>query len=200
MSQQCHCKSNQSNSLRYHRSRLRLSESWTRADPHAGPCGGWRLKSAATRLVVCSTIPGLPCLAESVSKQHLSTLVFGENVTVDYHKTDRYGRTVGTVLVNGRDVNGSKSGPGWPGITGIWGSKRVHRGCEQGLRLGSRIVLSCQALLQREGPARDNGQYGKGRLQLHEAQSRDRRNRLFWCHPADTAAVMLYPGPGLGKP
>jgi endonuclease YncB( thermonuclease family) len=41
----------------------------------------------------------------NVSKQHLSALAFGQNVTVDYHKTDRYGRTVGTVLVNGRDVN-----------------------------------------------------------------------------------------------
>jgi endonuclease YncB( thermonuclease family) len=41
----------------------------------------------------------------NVSKQHLSALVFGQNVTVDYHKTDRYGRTVGTVVVNGRDVN-----------------------------------------------------------------------------------------------
>jgi endonuclease YncB( thermonuclease family) len=41
----------------------------------------------------------------NVSKQHLSALVFSQNVTVDYHKTDRYGRTVGTVVVNGRDVN-----------------------------------------------------------------------------------------------
>lgn len=39
------------------------------------------------------------------SRQHISALVFGKTVTVDYHKTDRYGRTVGTVLVNGRDVN-----------------------------------------------------------------------------------------------
>ncbi|MCI0719652.1 MAG: thermonuclease family protein, partial [Acidobacteria bacterium] len=41
----------------------------------------------------------------NVSKQHLSELVFGQNVTVAYDKTDRYGRTVGTVLGNGRDVN-----------------------------------------------------------------------------------------------
>ncbi|MCI0563229.1 MAG: thermonuclease family protein [Nitrososphaera sp.] len=41
----------------------------------------------------------------TVSKQHLSALVFGQNVTVAYDKTDRYGRTVGTVLGNRRDVN-----------------------------------------------------------------------------------------------
>ncbi|MCI0427830.1 MAG: thermonuclease family protein [Nitrospiraceae bacterium] len=41
----------------------------------------------------------------NASKQHLSALVFGQNITVVYHKTDRYGRTLGTVLVHGRDVN-----------------------------------------------------------------------------------------------
>lgn len=51
----------------------------------------------------------------NVSKQHLSALVFGQTVTVDYHKKDRYGRTLGTVLVKGRDVNFEqiRSGLAW---------------------------------------------------------------------------------------
>lgn len=39
------------------------------------------------------------------SKQHLSDLVFGKTVTVDWNKTDKYGRTVGKVIVNGQDAN-----------------------------------------------------------------------------------------------
>jgi len=38
------------------------------------------------------------------SKQSLSDLVFGQTVTVTSSKTDRYGRTVGSVVVNGQDV------------------------------------------------------------------------------------------------
>lgn len=40
-----------------------------------------------------------------VSKQHLSDLIFGRQVVVEYEKTDRYGRTLGKVLTGGRDVN-----------------------------------------------------------------------------------------------
>lgn len=39
------------------------------------------------------------------SKQHLSDLVFGKAVTVDWNKTDKYGRTIGKVIVNGQDAN-----------------------------------------------------------------------------------------------
>jgi len=39
------------------------------------------------------------------AKQSLSDLVFGKSVTVIGNKTDRYGRTVGKVLCDGRDVN-----------------------------------------------------------------------------------------------
>ncbi len=39
------------------------------------------------------------------SMQHLSDLVFGKTVTVDWNKTDKYGRTVGKVIVNGQDAN-----------------------------------------------------------------------------------------------
>lgn len=39
------------------------------------------------------------------SKQSLSDMVFGEQVQVEAHKRDRYGRRVGKVLVNGQDAN-----------------------------------------------------------------------------------------------
>lgn len=41
----------------------------------------------------------------SVSKKSLSDMVYGKQVSVDYSKQDRYGRTVGKVLVNGVDAN-----------------------------------------------------------------------------------------------
>lgn len=41
----------------------------------------------------------------NVSKKSLSDLVYGKFVTVDYNKQDRYGRTVGKVLVYGVDAN-----------------------------------------------------------------------------------------------
>lgn len=39
------------------------------------------------------------------AKQHLSDLVFGGQVTVRYDKTDRYGRTLGKVMLGDRDIN-----------------------------------------------------------------------------------------------
>lgn len=39
------------------------------------------------------------------SKEHLSGLVFGKQVEVAVGKTDKYGRTVGKVIVNGVDAN-----------------------------------------------------------------------------------------------
>lgn len=39
------------------------------------------------------------------SKDHLSDLVFGQTVEVDFNKTDRYGRLVGKVVVQGQDAN-----------------------------------------------------------------------------------------------
>lgn len=41
----------------------------------------------------------------NVSKRSLSEMVFNQPVKVNWDKTDRYGRIVGKVLVNGRDVN-----------------------------------------------------------------------------------------------
>jgi len=39
------------------------------------------------------------------SKRHLSRLVYGESVKVEYEKHDRYGRIVGKVLKDGRDAS-----------------------------------------------------------------------------------------------
>lgn len=39
------------------------------------------------------------------SKEHLSSLVFGKQVTVEAAKQDRYRRTVGKVIIDGRDAN-----------------------------------------------------------------------------------------------
>ena len=39
------------------------------------------------------------------SKQHLSDQVFGKQVEVQSNKTDRYGRTVGKVMISGKDAN-----------------------------------------------------------------------------------------------
>jgi endonuclease YncB( thermonuclease family) len=41
----------------------------------------------------------------NVSKKSLSDMVYGQLVTVDWHKEDRYGRKVGKVLTNDIDVN-----------------------------------------------------------------------------------------------
>ena len=40
-----------------------------------------------------------------VSKQNLSSLVFGKTVTIDTRKLDRYQREIGKVVVDGRDAN-----------------------------------------------------------------------------------------------
>ncbi len=40
----------------------------------------------------------------TVSRQNLANLIFNRQVTVEYDKLDRYGRIVGKVLVDGRDI------------------------------------------------------------------------------------------------
>ncbi|MFA7399646.1 MAG: thermonuclease family protein [Sideroxydans sp.] len=49
------------------------------------------------------------------SKENLSDLVFDKQVTVDYSKQDRYGRTVGKIIINGVDANLEqvKAGMAW---------------------------------------------------------------------------------------
>jgi len=39
------------------------------------------------------------------SKKNLSDMVFGKDVTVVYQKTDQYGRLVGKILLDGKDIN-----------------------------------------------------------------------------------------------
>src|SRR5207237_5436768 len=39
------------------------------------------------------------------SKQSLSQLIFDKDVTVEYEKTDRYGRIVGKILLDGTDIS-----------------------------------------------------------------------------------------------
>ena len=39
------------------------------------------------------------------SKQSLSQMIFGKDVTVVYEKTDQYGRLVGRITLDGKDIN-----------------------------------------------------------------------------------------------
>ena len=49
------------------------------------------------------------------SKEHLSSLLFNQQVTVEYTKKDKYGRTVGKIVVDGIDANLDqvKAGMAW---------------------------------------------------------------------------------------
>jgi endonuclease YncB( thermonuclease family) len=49
------------------------------------------------------------------SKQYLSSMVYGESVQVEVMDTDRYGRTVARIFVEGEDVNAEqlRSGHAW---------------------------------------------------------------------------------------
>lgn len=51
----------------------------------------------------------------SQSKQSLAQMIFDQDVTVIYQKTDQYGRLVGKILFGGRDINLEqvKSGMAW---------------------------------------------------------------------------------------
>jgi len=49
------------------------------------------------------------------SKQHLSDLVFQKQVVVEYSKKDRYGRTLGKILIDGVDAQPC-AGEGWDGL------------------------------------------------------------------------------------
>jgi len=41
----------------------------------------------------------------SKSKENLAAMIFGKDVTVVYGKTDQYGRLVGKILLEGKDIN-----------------------------------------------------------------------------------------------
>ena len=49
------------------------------------------------------------------SKKNLSALIFGKDVTVQYEKTDQYGRLVGKIFLDDRDINLEqiKAGMAW---------------------------------------------------------------------------------------
>ena len=51
----------------------------------------------------------------NASRKHLASLVAGKEVTVKWAKRDRYGRIVGTVIVDGHDMNLAqvKTGMAW---------------------------------------------------------------------------------------
>lgn len=50
-------------------------------------------------------LAGIDAPESKQSKEHLSSLLAGQQVEVDWHKHDRYGRIVGRIITNGRDVN-----------------------------------------------------------------------------------------------
>ena len=49
------------------------------------------------------------------SKKNLSNMIFDRQVTVEYEKTDQYGRIVGKILLDGKDINLEqiKAGMAW---------------------------------------------------------------------------------------
>jgi endonuclease YncB( thermonuclease family) len=49
------------------------------------------------------------------SKQSLSEMIFGKDATVTYQKTDQYGRLVGKIILEGKDINLEqiKAGMAW---------------------------------------------------------------------------------------
>ena len=49
------------------------------------------------------------------SKQSLSEMIFGKDVSVTFQKTDQYGRLVGKIILDGRDINLEqvKAGMAW---------------------------------------------------------------------------------------
>lgn len=49
--------------------------------------------------------PELKQASGSLSQQNLSRMVLGKQVTIFWSKIDKYRRTVGTIMLNGRDVN-----------------------------------------------------------------------------------------------
>jgi hypothetical protein len=53
------------------------------------------------------------------SKRNISTLIGGKIATIEYTKTDRYGRIIGTVILDGKTSTWSNSRQEWLGITAL---------------------------------------------------------------------------------
>ena len=51
------------------------------------------------------------------SKQSLSDMVFNKTIKVEKETIDKYGRTVGTIFVDGLDANRDRSSVAWRGFT-----------------------------------------------------------------------------------
>lgn len=86
------------------------------------------------------------------SKQNLAALTFNKNVTVEWSKLDRYGRTVGKVMVNGIDANLAqiKAGMAW------WYEK--YRKEQSSVDQQTYAQAEQQARLQRVGMWKDKDQ------------------------------------------
>lgn len=75
------------------------------------------------------------------SRQHLSDLVFGKEVEADCPKTDRYGRSLCKIVVNGRDANLAQieAGMAW-----------FYRQYERDLRVADRRSYSQAEVMAKE--------------------------------------------------
>ena len=112
----------------------RQTERKTTSQPAAAPAGSQTLTGRVVRIADGDTITVL----DSSDTQHrirlagidapeshqafgtrakksLSEMVFGKYVTIVYEKTDQYGRIVGKILLNGKDINLEqvKAGMAW---------------------------------------------------------------------------------------
>lgn len=82
------------------------------------------------------------------SRQHLASLVFRKQVVVQWHKTDRYGRIVGKVLVGGLDagLEQVKAGLAWHYIEYAREQTPSDRGAYADAEASARA--SCRGLWQ----------------------------------------------------
>ncbi|NHQ86825.1 nuclease [Iodobacter sp. HSC-16F04] len=65
------------------------------------------------------------------SKQSLSDLVYGKTVTIKTESVDKYGRTIGTIFVNGVDVNLEQIKRGMAWFYTQYGHDSVYREAEK---------------------------------------------------------------------
>lgn len=65
----------------------------------------WMRQIRSTRFAWLESTPEKAQPCGQRSKEHLSQSVFGKQVAIETNKTDKYGRKVGKILVNGVDAN-----------------------------------------------------------------------------------------------
>ena len=87
-----------------------------------------------------------------LSREHLASLVAGEKVAVETDKTDRFGRSVGKVLLHGRDINLTMvaAGLAWHYKSTRW-SSQLWIACRMRTQKfkRARVVQACGAILSR---------------------------------------------------